>query len=65
MAVWTYRLLLSIIRCVRMLVGVVHMKPFLTLMTWALTMNDVVFVYVRVCVRVRTVVLLLAVEQNI
>ena len=24
---------------VRMLVGVVHMKPFLTLMTWPLTMN--------------------------
>ena len=27
-AVWTCRLLLSIVRCVRMLVGMVHMKPF-------------------------------------
>ena len=44
---------------VRMLVGVVHMKPFLTLMTWPWTMNAPSSHTCpgQCCVRVRPVVL--------
>ena len=65
MAVWTYRLLLSIVRCVRGAHETVfdsHDVAFVCVCVWT-HVRTCVYACVPVCVR--TVVLLLAVEQNI